>query len=307
MAVMGDHTKAAVLTPAATISKLISRRRANKASAMIPNVAIRAVRELLRMLEFLTALCDLIFATGEVGHMLCVIWLNHKFKGKLNNPDLIASYRPLGQADPIMYLVGDLWQLRTGFCVAQFVGPSQLGGKSDSRFHVVTQRDCRTVRQRLRLPVLECSVDARFGFDGGRHAQVLLQAHNMGMSSIDWLVLESLLSRYTMRVKAKNVLGLTVLLEPVKPLGGGMVQGLPSSTSVYSLLLQHLSHMLSTNQPGLAMSVEPEVLQAYRRLSDGHLSVARGLSWERVAQLGTQLLRTIDKGRLHGWQVEEVE
>ena len=125
------------------------------------------------LLGALTCFCDLALAAGETGACLLAIHILHLYKGKQKDPNVVGSYRPVGQADPILYLLADLVQLRTGFRISQVVGPSQLGGLADSRYHIGMQRDCRTARALQGLPTFETSADARYGFDGGRHAQVL--------------------------------------------------------------------------------------------------------------------------------------
>ena len=98
------------------------------------------------------------------------------------------------------------------------------------------QSDARGIRKQQGLPTVESNADARFGFDGGRHAQVLLQLRKAGVSPCDWLLVDSLLKRYTMRVQVRTRQGEFVYLEDIRPEGGGMVQGQPPSTALYSLL-----------------------------------------------------------------------
>ena len=81
----------------------------------------------------------------------------------------------MGLADPILSLIPDILYLRMNTQIATYVGQNQQGGQSESKFMVVLQRDARSVRMQMRLPTIQVDADARYGFDGGRHAQVLQQ------------------------------------------------------------------------------------------------------------------------------------
>ena len=47
----------------------------------------------------------------------------------------------------------------------------------------------------------------RFGFDGGRHGLILQQAHRAGLRNRDWLLLEAILSKASMRIKVDSASG----------------------------------------------------------------------------------------------------
>ena len=118
-----------------------------------------------------------ILAAGELGSILPLVYLLHKFKGRGLDPGLVQSFRPLGLADGLWYRRADLAQLRTVACVTAYVGPHQLGGRTDSRFLAILHGDARAARAAMKLPITEASLDARFGFDGGRHSQLLVKLH----------------------------------------------------------------------------------------------------------------------------------
>lgn len=86
----------------------------------------------------------------------------------------------------------------------------------------------------MELLTVALSADARFGFGGGCHAHVLRNLRVMGTSPHDWLVVDSLLSRYTMWTQVRVPTGGTTCLPPIKPKGGGMVQGLSLSSRGHS-------------------------------------------------------------------------
>ena len=72
-----------------------------------------------------------------------------------------------------LYRLGfDLFLLRADPIVRGLDGPHQICGRRDGRMTVVVCPD-RCARQRLLwLPVAGADLDARFGYDGGRHDQI---------------------------------------------------------------------------------------------------------------------------------------
>ena len=297
----GDDGFAQVITPEKTILRLLSNRKKGKAAAKLPNAALIVAKSLPGQLGLLTAVCDLVLTMGDIGCILPVVEVNHAFKGGDKDASLVESFRPLGQVSPLLYLISDLIQLRVGWQVACAVGPRQLGGRSDPRFHVVMQRDCRVVRKSMGLPTYECSNDAQYGFDGGRHAQVLLQAHEAGISSYDWILIYSLFVRYRMRVRTRDSEGVCYVLPVLKHCGGGMVQGLPPSTTLYSFLPWDLDQCLSMRLPKVAMVVDEILLGLFHRVCDGDLSVDRGLCVEEVEARANRVQMVLKAVERDGW------
>ena len=77
---------------------------------------------------------------------------------------------------------------------------------------VIMQDDARGIRRQQGLPTLESNADARFGVDGGRHAQVLLQLNKAGATPHNWLLV-SLLKNYTVQLQVHTPQGMVVYLE----------------------------------------------------------------------------------------------
>ena len=171
---------------------------------------------------------------ADTGTSLPQIQIHHKYKGNGKDPKVIASHRPLGLSDPCLSLLSDILHMRLNITIATFVGSNQQGGQTDPRYLIIRQSDVKGIRIQMGLPTVESSVDARFGFDGGRHAQVLAQLHIAGAKPHDWLLVQSLLHKYTMRIQVRTAQGNISYLPSIKPKGGGMVQGLSmSSPPVY--------------------------------------------------------------------------
>ena len=152
------------------MKRLLKRRRPQKAAAGLPNASFHVAAKVQAHLVLVTGVCDLMLAVGDVGTYLPRVHINHKFKGKGKDPSQVKAYRPLAQAPPLLYVISDLLQIRNGYRLMHYAGTRQLGGHSDPRYHAIMQRECRTVRRSMGLPTLETSLDAQYGFDGGRHA-----------------------------------------------------------------------------------------------------------------------------------------
>ena len=91
--------------------------------------------------------------------------------------------------------------MRMRMTIATFVGTNQQGGQTDPRYMTILQSDIRGMTIKMGLTIVESNADAMCGFDGGRHAQVLLQLHVVGLTTNDWLLKDSLLTKYTMIIQ----------------------------------------------------------------------------------------------------------
>ena len=182
---------------------------------------------------------------------------------------MIASHRPLGLADPCLSLLSDILHMRLNITIAAFVGPNQQGGQTDPRYLIIRQSDVKGIRIQMGLPTVESSADARFGFDGGRHSQVLAQLYIAGAKPHDWLLVRSLLCRYTMRIQVRTAQGDISYLPTIEPKGGGMVQGLSMSSPLYTLLPRKLQERTADLLPDVAIKVHPQLLQIYRATRTG--------------------------------------
>ena len=83
---------------------------------------------------------------------------------------------------------------RCGLLWWNFLGADQVGGLLDSRFPVILHQEEDAKRNALGLPVLDFLGDVRFGYDGGRHARVLIQLNYAGTPPREWLMIRSLLA-----------------------------------------------------------------------------------------------------------------
>ena len=121
------------------------------------------------------------------------------------------------------------------------------------------------------LPSLECGADARFGLDGGRHAQLLLQSQKAGLARHDWILLDNLLNRYTMHIVVISAQHGPRLLNAITPQSGGMAQGLPPATALYTLLPRRREDRVAADLPPIAMVVHPELLRISHYTADINL------------------------------------
>ena len=63
-------------------------------------------------------------------------------------------------------------------------------------------------------------MDARFGFDGGRHTRFMEGLDASGANSRDWLVTLRLLKSYKLRVRDLSDEGFVATLPDISPEGG---------------------------------------------------------------------------------------
>ena len=80
-----------------------------------------------------------------------------------------------------------------------------------------------TVRRLLGLPSVDVQTDAQYGFDGGRHCHVLKRLHKCQVGARQWLMVDSLLRTFSLRVRVAGGSKVVAYLDLVKLKGGGMV------------------------------------------------------------------------------------
>ena len=78
--------------------------------------------------------------------------------------------------------------------------------------------------------------NARLGCDGGRRALVFLQLHAARVGARECLLFDDLLSKHVLSIRMATPGGTIGVLEPVRLVGGDMIQGLSISLSGYTLI-----------------------------------------------------------------------
>lgn len=258
----------------------------------MPNAALHAATSRRHVCLLLVAFVDTIWALADLDPGLTTIDTTHIYKGRGKDPADVRSFRPLGIARPLLSLVVDVLHLRLSYFIRRFVGPRQLGGLCDSRCHVVVFRSIRAARRHLKLPSVDGLVDAKFGFDGGRHSQALAQLHLTAAHPRDWLITDALLRTFTIHVRVMDPAGLVGLLDPVHPDGGSMVQGLSASGDLYTLLPAALEDRLCSTLPLACAEVPTTLLEAYRSTAAGDVD--------------TNMCLDLDDVRLRAWRLESL-
>ena len=91
-----------------------------------------------------------------------------------------------------------------------------------------------------------------------------LQAHGSGLLPREWLLLESILNKSCIRIKAdRRFGGVGGYLEPLRPGSGGIPQGLVVAIDLYALLPQDLDDCVSAAFPPPCCAVHPVVFKAF--------------------------------------------
>ena len=271
-----DGGSAALFAAPSMVARLCRKRPASKASARLPIAAIRPASYDVTVCLFITALLDLVWARADISSSFASVEIAHLFKGGSRDPGAIKSFRPLGLAEPFLSIIVDLLHLRIAHLTREFVGPLQLGGRSDPRSHILRFRVASSSRASLSLPSADTQGDARFGYGGGRHAQITLQLGHANIRPRNLLLFVSLLSKHVLRVRVSSGNGVIGLLEPVQLKGGGMVQGLGISNPGYNLLPAHLQSRILSAVPLACTRVAPPLLAAYysARKDDVHYNMS---------------------------------
>ena len=151
---------------------------------------------------------------------------------------------------------------------------------------VIMQRDAKSIRISMKLPTYEVSADAKYGFHGGRHAQVLVQLKKAGVTPHDWLLIDNLLRRYTIRVQVKYRNGTRSYSPALKPSRGGMVQGLSSSSPLYTLLPRVLQDMVGQEILCAVVRIHPQLLEAYHMTNTGDATAMQDLDTDHTRMQG---------------------
>jgi hypothetical protein len=267
------------------VRQLMVKRPVRKAAARLPGAAVRGAAQLEPMVAALTSLADLTWAFADMDETLATIQIAHLFKGRGKDPSTIQAFRPLGLADPILTVLVSLLHLRIAGCISAFVGPAQLGGSRDGRFLIISLGENLAARRQMGLPTCDLLTDARYGYDGGRHAQVLLQLHSAGISVRDWLLVDSLFTKFRMVLRVTSGGRCGGLVGPVLHEDGGMIQGLSPSGPMYCCLPRRLQEWVRSAVAPACSTVHPVLLRAYHRVTSGGLSVSLPFDLDAIVPL----------------------
>ena len=178
--------------------------------------------------------CD--WACADIDDAALDVELTHLYKGKQKPVDKHASFRPLGLAHPMTSLRSDVLRIRVGPGLACLGGTRQVGGLRDPRLLVIARQEAAARRRQMGLPNCDLSVDARFGYDGGRHCRFMQSVTAATHDTRDWLLAHRFLTGHRLRIRDISDEGCVSTLPPVTSRGGGTIQGLSLSGAMYGPL-----------------------------------------------------------------------
>ena len=121
---------------------------------------------------------------------------------------------------------------------------------------------------------------------------MLVQLNKAGVTPHDWLLIDNLLRRYTIRVQVKYKNGTRRYLPALKPSRGGMVQGLSSSSPLYTLLPRVLQDMVGQEILCAFLRIHPQLLEAYHMTKTGDATAMQDLDTDHI--------------RMQGWKIEKL-
>ena len=283
----------------ASVRSAARKKKSSKSAAKLPASAYRALAENSSGLAALHAYFNVVWAVAWWSEYILSVELAHLFKGGGRSANSIVSYRAIGICHPLLSIGCDLLLLRTRPFLVGYTGPSQLGGRRDGRVAFVCRLDARARRRSLGLPTVDAIVDARFGYDGGRHCHMLIGISQAGVRPRDMILHKGLLSMCSMQIRDSKPHGVVALLPPIRRRGGGTVQGLAVSGECYSTLPLRCEIAVLCEVPPPCTHVEPRVLAAFRATYRGDLS-DMGALWPEDVQVRADeigaLLAKSDKG-----------
>ena len=152
-------------------------------------------------------------------------------------------------------------------------GDLQLGGRKDGRYQVIEAWETTSCRREMNLPTVDVLVDAKHGYDGGRHGQFLKAAKRSRIRPREWLLLHALLKKARVHLRRKHENGTSAIIGPLPNVGGSTVQGLSISGDVYGALPLQAAAMVAAGVPEPATVVHPSLQKAYHETCD-QMSVA---------------------------------
>ena len=145
----------------------------------------------------------------------------------------------------------------------------QQGGLRDPRAVVIARQEAAARRRTMQLPNCELNVDARFGFDGGRHCRLMDNVSLATRDSRDWLLTHRLLTGHRLLIRECSDAGCIATLPPVPASGGGSIQGLSLSGPLYNPLPVACESWVLASVPRATTHVSPLLLQAFHLARDG--------------------------------------
>jgi len=271
VAVIGpdDHPSQARLFFAENhVKKMLLKRAARKESSRLPVAFFRACAGTSGTLHMITAFLDITWATGCIADVIGDIELAslYKFKGLPRTEP--ASYRDVGLAPGLLALISDAMHLRCGPFYAAAGADFQIGGRKDGRFHIITAWEATSHRRAFQLPTVDFLVDARFGYDGGRHGQLLMAAKHAQLRPREWLLLFRMLAKVRIHLRCRNETGTYAILDAIPQEAGGTVQGLSISGECYGALPVYAAVKVAERVPAPCTKPHPVPLEAYRVTCD---------------------------------------
>ena len=272
------------------VQQCLRKRAERKASSFLPNAAIRACAEDISLTRLVHALMEVVWSTAVWSIYFLTVPLLHIYKGKGLPTNAPSSYRPLGQSHPLLSLGMSLLHDRGKGALHQYCGLSQLGGTKDGRMAAISFGERRALRRELGLPTVEPQADARFGYDGGRHVRFCQGLRKAGLPACEQLLHHDALSHYKPCPIVSVANGSTGLLQAAPMHGGGTIQGLPPSGSIYSTVPLDFELRLRSAVPPACASINEIIAAGFYATYKGDLMVhPQGIDVKSLTALAQRL------------------
>ena len=169
------------------VRRLLKKRPAKKESARLPVSFMRACARVRGATRTIGAFLDITWATACVADVACDIELASLYKYRGLPKSQAASFRGVGLAPGLLAMISDALHMRCAPFYAAASAGFQLGGNRDGRFQIITANETTCKRRAMGLPTVDLLADAKGGYDGGRHGQLLRAAKQASIRPQEWL------------------------------------------------------------------------------------------------------------------------
>ena len=172
------------------------------------------------------------------------------------------NLRPISVACDLAQVQDALWIARNGPLLETFCGPAQVGGVSDPISLVLALVIHAQLRSAQGMPTYFAFTDLKWAFDVASIPGMLFNCFAAGVSTLDWLVIDDVLSMDS------QCLQLHGWLSAIFTLGNGLAQGRRFSVHLFNGLLRWLPDEIEYALLGGCRTILPK--HSRRALLEAH-------------------------------------
>ena len=192
---------------------------------------------------------DLTFTTACIADVVSGVEIASLYKFKGLPPSEPSSFRGVGLAPGLLALISDAMHIRCAPFYAAAAMDTQLGGRRDGRFQVIAAWEKTNHRRAMVLATVDIIADAKGGYDGGRHGQLMKAAKHAAMRPREWLLLYNVYGAVRIHMRCRDNRGAYAVLGAIPKGSGGKVQGLSISGCSYGAVPMRAAAEVASKVP----------------------------------------------------------